>query len=619
MNKKNVFLLVLLLICNLTILAQNNFILEKDHEISRKAKKGYLGAVEEKENGSFDMVYFLKSSARKVKIETYSFDKDCNLLNTTNEDWDVEKVSKRYKTFKYKGDIVLTTNVSVSASLTSKLIFKKRKVTARWNWWRGGYIRNVKMLDKIKFTDEEGSKYLFFGGAYEVERDSNILVMANNAKGNGTNFHDYDLIKVDNTGKMEVIKKFNFANGMQPLFSKPLTDEQSDYIENDDMPRDWILVMAPCKVGNNGNPNNEFLYLRITPEGTIKENFTFNAPMAGWRILEAYEKDSKVVMYGIGVDKSSKYFDQILTKTVASNSASAEEKAETSSATAKSVLGGFGGLKKIADLASGKEDLQPTQDVIDGTLDEKKYTDFIITQIANGAVTYTTITSNDEINQKAIAGADMKKPLTFDGNKFKVQGLDVLHDNSLAISLQDFKKIKSHNDKMFGTQTAKASDVIYKGMYLLHFDAAGKLLHNFTVEIDQKNKKGFFNNSPLTADMYQTKSSVYETADGKNVNWIMSIVKAIDKSSDSDTNYNFDGSSSTTVTTTWEPLYSIEYGKLDLVNGKSSEFKTLGADEKRKYYLYDGLNRIKIGDFIYFFSETTRGDKLLLSRLKLDE
>jgi hypothetical protein len=144
-------------------------------------------------------------------------------------------------------------------------------------------------------------------------------------------------------------------------------------------------------------------------------------------------------------------------------------------------------------------------------------------------------------------------------------------------------------------------------------------LHNFTVEIDQKNKKGFFNNSPLTADMFQTKSSVYETADGKNVNWIMSIVKAIDKSSDSDTNYNFDGSSSTTVTTTWEPLYSIEYGKLDLVNGKSSEFKTLGEDEKRKYYLYDGINRIKIGDYIYFFSETTRGDKLLLSRLKLDE
>lgn len=48
MNKKNAFLLVLLLICNLTILAQNNFILEKDHEISRKAKKGYLGTVKRK-------------------------------------------------------------------------------------------------------------------------------------------------------------------------------------------------------------------------------------------------------------------------------------------------------------------------------------------------------------------------------------------------------------------------------------------------------------------------------------------------------------------------------------------------------------------------------------------
>ena len=74
-----------------------------------------------------------------------------------------------------------------------------------------------------------------------------------------------------------------------------------------------------------------------------------------------------------------------------------------------------------------------------------------------------------------------------------------------------------------------------------------------------------------------------------------------------------------TKTTTYTPLYSIEYGKLDLINGKSSEFKTLGADEKRKFYLYDGVNRIKIGNYVYFFSETTKGDKLLLSRLKLDE
>ena len=43
-------------------------ILEKDYEISRKAKKGYLGGVEAKENGNFDMVYFLPSSRRKVKI-----------------------------------------------------------------------------------------------------------------------------------------------------------------------------------------------------------------------------------------------------------------------------------------------------------------------------------------------------------------------------------------------------------------------------------------------------------------------------------------------------------------------------------------------------------------------
>lgn len=44
-------------------------ILEKDYEITRKAKKGYLGGVEETTNGGFDLVYFLPSRKKMVKIE----------------------------------------------------------------------------------------------------------------------------------------------------------------------------------------------------------------------------------------------------------------------------------------------------------------------------------------------------------------------------------------------------------------------------------------------------------------------------------------------------------------------------------------------------------------------
>ena len=119
-------------------------ILEKDYEISRKAKKGYLGGVEDKENGNFDMVYFLPSSRRKVKIEVYSFDKDANLLDTKKDEWDVEKVKKKWKWFNFKGDEYSTTAASLSTNLSGKMMFKKRLIKAKYNWLVGGYLKSIK-------------------------------------------------------------------------------------------------------------------------------------------------------------------------------------------------------------------------------------------------------------------------------------------------------------------------------------------------------------------------------------------------------------------------------------------------------------------------------------------
>ena len=127
-------------------------ILEKDYEISRKAKKGYLGGVEAKENGNFDMVYFLPSSRRKVKIEVYSFDKDANLLDTKKDEWDVEKVKKKWKWFNFKGDEYSTTAASLSTNLSGKMMFKKRLIKAKYNWLVGGYLKSIKMLDRQKLT-----------------------------------------------------------------------------------------------------------------------------------------------------------------------------------------------------------------------------------------------------------------------------------------------------------------------------------------------------------------------------------------------------------------------------------------------------------------------------------
>jgi len=592
--------IILLFISNITPIFAQEMMLEKDHEISRKAKKGYLGKVEEMENGNFDMIFILPSSQKKIKSEIYHFDKDANLLGTDKDEIEIEKAKKKWKWFNYKGDYFLTNNISASANYSADLVFRKKRVTAKYNWWTGRYERKVKLLEKVKPKNDDGKKYKFLGGVYEVERDSTILVMAVNASDPKNKLYgSYDLLKSDNELNIQVLQKVEFPYSMTCVYSQPLADDLTETVENDDVPRDWILIYAPTNVVKpNTSPDPyAFEYLRITPEGKISERVKFTAPTAGWRIIGAYEKENAVLVYGMGSGKEDKYVNQIFkTGCVAttSNDASEQAKSNTSSG------GAFGGFAKLGNTFSGKDEVGITQEQVDANMDLLKYNSFVFCRLRNGTMG-SKMTEIEEVNEKATCPPDMKKPLPFDGKMFTVSNIDFLSDNSILLSIQDFKKSKS-----------EYRPYIYKGVYLLHFTQQGELIKNYTVNIEQKNKKGFFNNSPLTSDMVPSISSVYESADKTKLNWVIQIVKAIEKESSSDWNY-FGGS--TTVTTTYSPLYSIQYGNIDLASKKSSDFKTLGEDENRKYYLYPSNNILPTMDYLYFFSETTRGDKMLVSRL----
>ncbi len=594
---KQIFYLGMCLFLTATSVTAQSPMLEKDYEISRKAKKGYLGRVEKLEDGKFDMIYILKgTNNRRIKSEIYHYDKDANLLGVEKDEIELDKARKKWKWFSFKGDYFITNAVSASANMMGDLVFKKKKITGYYNWWKGRYDRSSKMLDKVKPRGDGGKKLKFFGGAYEIERDSTILVMsydADQAKEKmGTT---YKLIKADNNLNLTFLPDVVFPHAVTCVFSKPLVDDESETIDNDDMPRDWILIYAPSDAfGKSARAEDPSLFelLRISPEGNIKERFQFKAPTVGWRILDAYEKEGSVLLYGMGSGKDTKFVNKIFkTQMVPTTSNSASEQAATNTG------GGFGMLM-------GSSDIGITQEAIDTQMDLMKFNSFVFTKIKSGKVEYAKITEIDEVNEKATCPPDMKKPLKFDGNKFTVSNVSFLKDNSVVLSFQDFKTNKAGN--------------IYKGMYMLHFDEMGSLVKNYTVTLDQKNKKGFFNNSPLTSDMVPARSYVYQTDDSGKLNWVMHIVKAIDVDTDVSTNYSFSGASSTTTTKTYTPLYSIQYGVIDLKNKTASDFKTLGEDEKRKFYLYPSNNYLHHGNFMYFFSETTRGDKMLISRLPLE-
>jgi hypothetical protein len=145
---------------------------------------------------------------------------------------------------------------------------------------------------------------------------------------------------------------------------------------------------------------------------------------------------------------------------------------------------------------------------------------------------------------------------------------------------------------------------------MFQFDANGNLKRNYGVKLDQSSKSGFFNNSPLTSDMYLAYSSLRESSDTKSLYWLIRDVKTVRKES-------FTGWNS--IATTWTPLYQYEYGNINIANGELSEIKGFGESEKKEYYLFPNTGSYRMNQYLYFFSETINGNKILLSRIDLSK
>jgi hypothetical protein len=533
---------------------------EQVHEISRKSMKGYLGGVEtNQEKMTFDMIYVLPSSASKVKLETYTFDEQLKLINTKKEEEDIEKVRTRYKWFNFRGDEFTRNLLTASITMGGKLVFRRKEVNYKYSWWYGKYNKSVKTLDKVKPTGEAGEKYMFRGGAYEVDLDEDVLVFAgvqekkNDGIGSTMN---YDLIKCDKDVNITVLQNIKFDYPYQPIFSEPILDDEP--ILNEDKPRDWIVVFAPMGIikGAPLNPKtNEYVYFRISPKGEIKERITMTAPSNGWRVLQAYEKDGAVYLYGptLTKDINNKYINQVFkTGLVATTSADAEEKTVSNKS-----AGAFGGLKNLVNTVSGNQDMGTTQEAIDAMLDELKFSGFSVGKIVDGKLSF--------INDTPIA---------------------------------DFN---------YGAR-------LYQGVYMFQFDQQGKLKHNYGVQLDQKERAGFFNKSPLTSDMFGAKSTIYESPDKTKAYWFLHTCRAIQDVTDVD-----NGFWTTTVTKSWSPLYTFQYGTIDLNNGTAGDFKILGESEKKNYYLMPSNYSIQLGKFLIVLSETEKGSRILQSRVDISK
>jgi hypothetical protein len=609
---------IILLVVSLASFAQDIPLYEKPHEVSRASKKGYLGqVVPNNSTGTFDMIYVLKSTARKVKTEIYTFDKELNLVNTQREDEDVERVRTKYKWFTFRGEQVKFNMTSVSASFRGELTLKRKEITQSWNWWYGFYRNSVKMLEKIKGEDEAGHKYGFLGGLYENYVSGKTLALAPYKESKiSAGYSNYNIVSID--GELQITKtdELKLPGLYRPAYSQPLHDQLA--ATNEDLPRDWVTVLAPVEVkGESGASTTAYVYLRVSPEGKILEKVNIDSPTNGWRILDIKEANGKVVIVGSGIEKKkldSKYFNDVFpTGTVSTTSLTENEKAvanDTKGTGAAKLLGGAGAASMLGMMKqmTNAETAALTQEALDGTLNELKYDHFIVATIQNGTYktgSYADIEDFENVKQKP---SNQKKYLLFDGKKFVIDMINIEKDGSLNITGQDI-------------DTKKDIGRVYGEAYCFKYSPDYKLLANYGVEIEQKNKsRRFFNGDGPSSDQYPTQNMFYQSADGSKSYWIMKKTKAIRQDSDIDYDNNyFTGVSTTTITTQYTPLRAIQYGSIDNKSLKISDMHDLGEDEKKAFYLFHSHNSVQLNNYLIFLSETKKGDKLLLSRLDMSK
>ncbi|MES2838026.1 MAG: hypothetical protein V4667_10920 [Bacteroidota bacterium] len=288
-------------------------VLEKTHDVSKKARKGDLSSIDfNEEKGIVELIYILPEkmfAGNKIRSEVYTYNKDLELLSTEQVEVEKEKLV-RSRGGKIKEDISYITVDAVPVfAIPMKIAFKKKEVARRFNWLTMRYQVSEKLLDKITPKTAEDEKYTW-GYKYDVLQDKSVLVLSGKHKKKTANMTMYyDILRCDVEGNVTVTDSINFKRPYISIYSAPLKDlKDADEFE---LTRDWIMVFAPAV--NKTFPDVKptlLTYVRISPAGKVLERFEFDSPSNCWQISSALEKDGSVYMYGGAITKSpeKKYY-----------------------------------------------------------------------------------------------------------------------------------------------------------------------------------------------------------------------------------------------------------------------------------------------------------------------
>jgi len=370
--------------------------IDKTYEISGKANRGFLGDIRIDENTDrVELTYCTKSNDRVAKFETYVFDSEFNFKEIKSEELEFDKARTTYNWFKYKGDVYVVEAISVESNLVGTLVLKKKLITYDWNWFWGGYDKNVKLLEKIKPKNDEGNKYYLHKKAENDQTGEVLVIVGEKQQGKGADPYSY----AKNFSSLVINKDLDIVSVEEFKFDCPQTitravlvgkseaeiDEDAEDISESDL----ALIFAPfggpgTKKIADPNPSN-YTFLRVQNDAKILQRTAIISPNAAWAISSIATVNGQTYIYG----------------------------------------------------PSKEEDAYANQTLV-GDLDAMKWKAFQVAKLNSKGVDWITATLIDEFEEKAQGGPNQKRIPAYKGKKFRSAGIVVANDNIFILG-QNFK------------------------------------------------------------------------------------------------------------------------------------------------------------------------------------
>jgi hypothetical protein len=473
--KKKFLVFLVVLLAGASQLQAQQLDLEKTYKISRASKRGFLAGLDyDKDAKTYTLTYFTDQKKNTFKYEQYVFDNDFNLVKEGEFTEEAEKMKKKFKWFRFKGEEYTVMGNTVDNNLTGTLVIKKKKITYKYQFLLGGYNRKVDILEKVKPKTEDGNKLT---GITHAEDDMNgdLYVLASvKAKigvNAGTEVGSIRLMKFDSDLNMVKSKDFEFPYLQTLAFVRSIERENPDDPESTGV-AGLVFIFAPSNaMGKYSDPdNNNYTYIRVDDQCNIVERFNFKSPASYWNIHEMISAGAETYFYGPAMAGRDKYFNE----------------------GAGSRFGGG----------------------------EVKYKAVQLMKVSGGKMVYLTETNLEEFKAKQQFPPSQRKTPDYTGREFGIRSYNFASNGDLIVVGQNYNRTKEGNINKF-------EDVLG-----FHFDTDGKLKAQYgldtkengvAVDYNYLQGVGYYTVTKITS-VYACPQTIVEGSDG-DLYWVLQEIK----------------------------------------------------------------------------------------------